>query len=190
MADVNSFCFTPFPELNTERLLLRKIQWSDQNLLFKIHTDIINRKYIATPPPQDIQDTRKFITKILNGMEKDEWVYWVISLKNKVDLIGTICLWGFSEDKYTAELGYELLPEYQRKGLMSEAYKSIEEFAFSNINLEALEAYTHVKNSASSRLLEKFNYTLNQKKSHYHNLTTGDKMNIYFLQNKLTHKDN
>ena len=35
-------------------------------------------------------------------------VTWGITRKESNDLIGTICLWNFSADKKTAEVGYDL----------------------------------------------------------------------------------
>ncbi len=57
-----------------------------------------------------------------------------------------------------AEIGYELLPGYQGKGLMQEAASKVLEFGFQHIGLDSLEAYTHTENQSSTRLLEKLNF--------------------------------
>lgn len=66
------------------------------------------------------------------------------------------------KNKY-AEVGYELLPNFQGKGFMSEALNSIIDFAFTNLKIETIEAFTNYQNARSRKLLEKLNFKLNDK---------------------------
>ena len=157
---MDKFNFTPFPVLTTERLTLRCLELSDDQLLFKLRSDKVVNKYIVRPKQKNIEEIRGFITKVKNGIENNEWIYWVITIKDDPSLIGTICLWNFSEDKTVAEIGYELDPAFQGKGIMSEALKKIIDFAFQDIKLKSIEAYTHKDNDDSTKLLQKFNFKL------------------------------
>ena len=152
--------FTPFPKLTTERLTLRRLELSDDNVLFKLRSDNEVNKYLVRPIPKDNEEVRALISKINNGINNKEWFYWVITLKENPVLIGTICLWNFAADKTTAELGYELFPDFHGKGIMSEALKKIIQFGFNEVELNALEAYTHKKNQSSTKLLQKYNFVL------------------------------
>ena len=76
-------------------------------------------------------------------------------------LIGTICLFDFSDDNLKAEIGYELLPEFQGKGIMQEATSKVIDFGIQRIGLNLIKAYTHSENQSSTRLLEKFNFKKN-----------------------------
>jgi ribosomal-protein-alanine N-acetyltransferase len=76
-------------------------------------------------------------------------------------LIGTICLFDFSGDNLKAEIGYELLPDFQGKGIMQEAISKVINFGIQHIGLNSIEAYTHAENQSSTRLLEKFNFKKN-----------------------------
>jgi ribosomal-protein-alanine N-acetyltransferase len=142
---MNKFNFTPFTVLTTERLTLRCLELSDDKQLFRLRSNKIVNKYIVRPKQKDIKEIRAFISKIINGINNNDWIYWVISLKHDPTLIGTVCLWNFSEDKTVAEIGYELDPALQGKGIMSEALKKIIEFAFRDIELISILAYTHKK---------------------------------------------
>ncbi len=150
--------FTPFPILTTERLILRCLEVSDDQQLFKLRSNKRVNKYVVRTIQKNIKEIRAFISKINNGINNNEWIYWVITLKESPKLIGTICLWNFSEEKSVAELGYELDPAFQRKGIMSEALKKIIEFGFQEIELDAIEAYTHKNNNNSTKLLQKYNF--------------------------------
>lgn len=72
--------------------------------------------------------------------------------------VGTICLWNFSPENDSAEVGYELLPAFQGKGYMQEALAKVIEFGFEELALPALTACVHAENEASIRLLEKFDF--------------------------------
>ena len=157
---MNKFNFTPFPVLTTERLTLRCLEVSDDKELFMLRSNIIVNQYIVRPKQKDIKEIRAFISKINDEINNNEWIYWVISLKDDPTLIGDICLWNFSDEKTVAEIGYELDPAFHGKGIMSEALEKIIAFAFRDIELISIEAYTHKKNDDSTKLLRKYNFKL------------------------------
>ena len=79
-------------------------------------------------------------------------------------MIGTVCLWNFSEDKRYAEIGYELLPTYFGNGYMDETIKEVVKFGFETIELQTIEAFTHYGNASSIKLLEKNKFILQEKR--------------------------
>ena len=152
-----------FSPINTERLLLRKLEITDADQVFSLRSDEEVNKFLDRSKAQSIAEANAFITKITNGIEQHEWLYWAIALKNDPSLlVGTICLWNFSADA-VAEIGYELMPGFQGMGIMQEAISAVIEFAFKEIPLKLIKAYTHINNERSSRLLEKFNFTIKTK---------------------------
>jgi len=155
------FNFTPFPELKTERLILRQLTEDDTQEIFFLRTDEGVNRYIERPRPENINDARKFILKINNGIKQNEMIDWAITLKDAHNLIGTICLWNFSKDKTKAEVGFELKPEYQGQGIMNEALKIVLEFGFKRVALASIDAYTHKDNISSILLLKKNNFEQN-----------------------------
>ena len=114
---MNKINFIPFPNLTTERLVLRQLKFEDENEICFLRSDESINKYIDRPKTATNEDARKFIDKINTGIERNDWIYWAITTKENDKLIGTICLWNFSHEKYIAELGFELIPEYQGKGI-------------------------------------------------------------------------
>lgn len=148
--------FTPFPILKTDRLILRQLVITDDNEIFALRSDDNVNRYLDRDPSKSIEDAKYFIQTITENVKKNDSIYWAISLSGK--LIGTICLFEFADDNIKAEIGYELLPSYQGKGLMQEAASKVLEFGFQHIGLNSIEAYTHSENQNSTRLLEKFNF--------------------------------
>jgi len=157
------YSFTPFPELKTERLLLRQLTEADSHDIFFLRTDGGVNRYIERPRPENINDARDFILKTNNGIKQNEMIDWAITLKDAHNLIGTICLWNFSKDKTRAEVGFELKPEYQGRGIMNEALEIILEFGFKTIALASIDAFTHKDNISSIKLLKKNNFEQNTK---------------------------
>ena len=155
--------FIPFPELKTERLLLRQLTEADSRDIFFLRTDEGVNRYIERPRPENINDARDFILKTNNGIKQNEMIDWAITLKDAHNLIGTICLWNFSKDKTTAEVGFELKPEYQGQGIMNEALKIILEFGFKRVALASIDAYTHKDNISSIMLLKKNSFEENSE---------------------------
>jgi ribosomal-protein-alanine N-acetyltransferase len=92
---------------------------------------------------------------INGGILKRKWIYWAICVQHRPELIGTICLWNFSDDLSTAELGYELHPDFHGMGYMDEAVKQVIQYSFETLGISRLDAYTHRENIRSTRLLEK-----------------------------------
>lgn len=83
-----------------------------------------------------------------------EGITWGICLQEKpLQLVGTIGLWKIIKEHYRAEIGYMLLPEYFRRGIMKEAINAVTAYAFNGIGLHSIEANINPANEASERLL-------------------------------------
>lgn len=148
------------PVLETTRLRLSMPRRSDDLAFFKIRSNPEIYRFIDKQPFKTINEARNFIQKITEGISKKEIFFWGISLLENVEPIGSICLWNIDVESSCAELGYELLPRYQGQGIMSESLLAVINYAFKELDLRKLEAFTHRENKASTKLLEKFDFTL------------------------------
>jgi len=148
--------FTPFPILKTYRLVWRQPATTDDVPIFALRSNENVNKYLDRNPSRSIADAQSFIAAVNQNIEKNNAVYWAITLNDQ--LIGTICLFGFSDADNTAEIGYELLPDYQGKGFMREALRAVIQYGFEHTGLHAITAYTHCENQSSTKLLEQFNF--------------------------------
>ena len=145
----------------TDRLILRTLTEFDSYEVLGIRSHPVINQFLHRDPPKNTFEALDFILNIQRKSANGEIFFLGIALQNKPELIGTICLWNFSGDRKTAELGYELLPEYHGKGIMSEAVTFILNFGFEDLNLSNIEAFTNKNNLNSIQLLQKFNFTLN-----------------------------
>lgn len=174
--------FLSFPEIKTERLLLRKIQESDAPVILYLRSDETINQFIERPEnrkTKTLEQALKFIKDITEDFENNKSVTWGIVYNNQPEIIGTICLWNFSESHTVAEVGYGLCPVFQNKGIMTEVLKSIIDFGFNELKLDKIEAFTHIKNENSRKLLEKCGLQLMQDRK---DLDNGSNV-IYELVN-------
>jgi ribosomal-protein-alanine N-acetyltransferase len=147
--------FISFPDLITDRLILRQIKLEDENEIFALRSDERVNKYLDRPIANTIDDARQHINRLNEGMANEESIAWAITLNNSDKLIGTICFWKISKEHRKAEIGYELLPGYQGKGIMQEALPIIIEYGFKKIKFHSIEAELSPENLRSVKLLEK-----------------------------------
>src|SRR6478735_7553630 len=133
--------FAPFPILTTERLTLRQLLISDEQEIFTLRSDSEINKYLDRQPSNTIDDARNFINRVTENINKNASIYWAITLSDKNILVGTICLFGFSDENDKCEIGYELLTNFQGQGIMREASEKVIEYAFNTIKVQKIEAF-------------------------------------------------
>lgn len=152
--------FTSFPELETTRLRIRKLSEADLQEILFLRSDRTNNKYIRRQKTKTAKEALDFILRIDKDITEGRSLYWAISLHGNPKLIGVICLWNFSIDHRIAEIGFELMPLFQHRGIMQEAVSSVLSYAFEQMSLQMIEAFTHKKNKKSIRLLERNGFRL------------------------------
>ncbi len=150
--------FTPFPILTTERLTLRQLVVNDEQEIFTLRSDREINKYLDRQVSNTIDDARNFINKVNENINKNDSLYWAITLRDRNLLVGTICLFGFSDGNGKCEIGYELLTNFQGQGIMKEAAEKVINYAFNTIKVQKIEASLHRNNLSSIKLLDKFSF--------------------------------
>ncbi|WP_336958720.1 GNAT family N-acetyltransferase [Chryseobacterium contaminans] len=156
-------------KLETERLVLKEINEAHTADILRIRSNEITNQYVKRRSPKTNYDALEFILHIKKETQNKEVAFWGISYKGSWNLIGTICFWNFSQDKKTAEVGYELLPDYHRKGIMSEALSAVVEYGFNKLELQEIIAITNRFNENSKKLLLKHHFILEEGKKDEHN---------------------
>ncbi len=143
------------PTLITERLTLRPLSVNDATEILLLRSNSEINKYLDRKPSETIEEALHFIKIIL---ENSETFYWAITKTGEAQLIGTICLFDFSNDKDKCEIGYELRTEFQGQGIMLEATKNVIEYAMETLGVKSIDAFTHKDNQSSTSLLQKLNF--------------------------------
>ncbi|UQD56847.1 GNAT family N-acetyltransferase [Flavobacterium sp. K5-23] len=150
-----SLNFSPFPNIETERLLLRRVDKKDVNEIFELRSNIETMKYIPRPIVKSIEEALEHIANIDEKIKANEGINWAITLKNDTRLIGIIGHYRIKPEHFRAEIGYMLLPEYNGKGIVTEAVNEVVNYGFNTMNLHSIEAIISPDNLASEKVLQK-----------------------------------
>ena len=145
--------FSPFPVLETERLLLRQLRNSDTADVFVMRSDPEVMQYIPRPLAVSHADAAALIEMMNDFIENGEKINWAITEKSSGKVIGMIGFPNLKPEHFRAEVGYTLSKAWHRQGIMREALACVLKYGFEHMNLHSIEAITDADNTASGSLL-------------------------------------
>jgi len=158
------FNFSPFPIIETERLILDLLTDKDVNEVFELRSNPETMKYIPRPLVKNNDEALAHIKMILDKIETNEGINWAIRLKGNPKLIGIIGFYRLQPENYRAEIGYMTLPQFYGKGYVPEAVKRLIKYGFDDLKLHSIEAVIAPENYASEKVLQKCGFT---KEAHF-----------------------
>ena len=147
--------FNPFHNLETERLILRRVDNNDIKEVLALRSNAETMKYIPRPLLKNDEDALAHIAMIDEKIESNEGINWAITIKGDPKLIGVIGHYRIQKEHYRAEIGYMILPEYNGKGIVTEAVREAVKYGFEVMKLHSIEAVIEPGNLASAKVLEK-----------------------------------
>lgn len=148
------------PRIETNRLLLRKVQEVDVKDIFDcwMQDEDVSR-YMCWKASGDIAETQSFVQFELEQIENEKWNRWIIELKETGRIIGT-CLVFYNEDDDEShwDVSYNLGKKYWGNGYITEAMKEVMRFAETELGMEeCVTAYAKV-NTSSANVLHKLGF--------------------------------
>lgn len=153
---LNENIFAGLPQLQTERLVLRRLTMNDAPDIFEYASDEDVARYVGWEQHKTIDDSIQFLNRVVPTYEdpaNKEWT-WGVMLKENGKLIGACGIWGKPQHA-RAEVGYVIGRAYWGQGLVPEAVREILRFGFEELKLNRIEAMCHPNNLASARVMEK-----------------------------------
>ena len=153
--------FDPFPDLVTDRIILRKLCVEDAPEVFVLRSNSLINKFINREPAKNNKDAEEWILMVLEQEKNGNSINWAITLKGESKLIGSICLWNIERELERAEVGYSLHVDFFAKGIMNEVLEKVLSYGFEKMKLKRIDAYTHKENVASLKLLKRHKFERN-----------------------------
>ena len=146
-----------FPVLNSERLKLRQIMQEDLENIFNglSHPEVI--KYYGVSY-KTIEETQGQIDWYKQLEENKTGIYWAICSFDNSIFYGAGGLNNIDKANKKAEIGFWLLPEFWKKGLMQEAFPLICKYGFNHLNLHRIEGFVESKNLSCKKSIEKMEF--------------------------------
>lgn len=147
--------FSQLPQLETARLILRKMTIEDAQDLYEYAKDPQVSKYTLWQPHKSMDESINFLKYVINNYEKHNVENWGMVHKQTDKFIGT-CGYFLWEPEYSrAEIQYAMSDKYSGMGLMTEAVNEVIKFGFEKMRLNRISAKCMIENVASERVMQK-----------------------------------
>jgi ribosomal-protein-alanine N-acetyltransferase len=147
-----------FPTRQTPDLRLREILPVDAPAIQQIRSNPEILEFMDRESLESSQAAKAFIRTLSENFCAGKGVYWGLAFKSSGELIGTGGFHRWERATSEAEIAYELLPQYWRRGFISQALREMLEFGFCAMELQKIVANVNPQNVASRCLLEKFDF--------------------------------
>lgn len=146
-----------FPELKTERLLLRRFRQSDLENVYQglSHPDVI--KYYGVNYTS-LEDTQRQLEWFWENEKNQTGIWWAVCSPDDKIFYGGGGLSSMSMEHRKAEIGFWLLPQHWGKGIMPEAMPLIFDYAFQHLNLHRIEGLVESDNEICKKAVRKLNF--------------------------------
>ena len=143
------------PILQTDRLTLRLIEMQDAQALFEIASDenVTEYTYMITLH-ESIDDTEKWIERILDLYEKDGVIPFVVVDTHTHEILGCCFAW-YLVKHARMDVGYFYKKSSWGNGFATEALQALIQFLCTSTNCVRIEATCDPENKASAKVLEK-----------------------------------
>ncbi|MCB2201062.1 GNAT family N-acetyltransferase [bacterium] len=145
--------------LTTDRLILRELLESDFDALFRILGDpVVLEHYDAVA---DEEMTRRWLTGIRTGYERDGHSFFAVELPAEGEIIG-ICglLMQPFEGKVYQEVAYLLAQQWWGRGYATEAARAVRDEGFERFGYDHLISVIEPANAPSVRVAERIGMIL------------------------------
>ncbi len=144
--------------LETDRLRLRELTQADVAAIFHCLSNEEVTRYYGQEPFIEKQQAEQLIQHFDKNYEEKRGIRWGIELKETGEVMGTIGYHLWSDPHKRAEIGYEIHPDYWRKGYTKEAIQQVINYGFEHMNLQRIGAVVYLENEASNQLLLKLGF--------------------------------
>ncbi|MFW9910419.1 MAG: GNAT family N-acetyltransferase [Candidatus Thorarchaeota archaeon] len=149
---------SPFPILETNRLVIRQLTIDDSENWFKNLSDDEVAVLIGMEPLENVEESKSIIVSFILRYEKKNGMAWAIILKEDESFIGTCSYEKIDSHNLSGEIGYDLLKKYWGHGFMTEALSAIIDYGFESLGLNRIEAHTAAINQSSRNLLRRLGF--------------------------------
>lgn len=150
----------------TERLILRELEYADESDLFEMDSDPEVHLYIENNPVKSIDEITKVIEMLKRQYLENGIARWAVVDKETSECVG------WSGLKYLKgplnnhndfyELGYRFKKKHWGKGFATESSIAILDYGFKNLEVGSIYAITDPRNLNSQKVLTKLGFTFQE----------------------------
>ena len=146
----------------TERLILREIEYTDEIDLFEMDSDPDVHQFIDQNPVKSIAEITEVINMLKLQYQENGVARWAVVDKITMKCIGWSGLKFFKTElnnhSHFYELGYRLKKKHWGKGFATEAAIAVLNYGFEKLQLKTIYAITDPENRNSKKVLTKLGF--------------------------------
>ena len=160
--------------IETQRIILRQFKEEDALDMFNnwASDDEVTR-YLTWPTHSDIEVSKTILKMWIDEYSSQENYNWAIEIKGNGSVVGAIGLMNIDNDIENCEIGYCISGDLWNKGIMTEAFSAVINFAFKEVGFERITGRHHVDNVASGQVMEKCGLKYEGTLRKIHKINTG-----------------
>ncbi|WP_100065551.1 GNAT family N-acetyltransferase [Miniphocaeibacter massiliensis] len=143
-------------ELETERLLLRRITKEDAKYAFEnwMSDDEVT-KYLRWENHKSVEESLEIISSWIEEYNSNQVYHWTIVLKEINEPIGMIGVIELDKKTEKVHIGYALGRAWWNNGIMTEAFQRIIKFLFEEVEVNRIESLHDPNNPGSGIVMKK-----------------------------------
>ena len=150
--------FSEIPYIETERLVLRKIEETDADSLSELaHSPNVYRYLPTFLFEQKYEDVHEVIRRLYDECFKESIILGVFM---EEEFCGLAEIYGYRENTHKASIGCRFLEQWWGKGVATETVDALVRYLTQETGIEIITASTMVENKSISRVVEKNSFLL------------------------------
>jgi RimJ/RimL family protein N-acetyltransferase len=146
-----------WPASNPSEVIMANLELQSERLVFRLQspTDVLS--WVATLAPEVRSEISPlWLERIRNLSEPDPWYcMFDIWLRDREQIVGQCGFKGPPDEDHAVEIAYGIEPEFQNRGIATEAVFALIDYAYSQENVVTILAHTREDGHASQRVLQK-----------------------------------
>jgi [ribosomal protein S5]-alanine N-acetyltransferase len=154
-----TFDFSRFPILTTERLRLRQLTHDDADAIVALFGSPEVLRFL-NQPPTDTPEKAIGLIDWLNALYEKHEPQWAITLNGDDRLIGTCGTIAWDRDNRHIDIGYHVLPSQWGNGYATEATRAVVRWCFEHMDIHRIQADCTDGNIGSERVLLKCGFKI------------------------------
>ena len=161
-----------FPELTTQRLLLREIRANDFASFHSLFKDKECNEHIQIGWAQPAE-ARKYFLSFRDRFGEGRGIRWSLVLRESGEWIGNLGFHNVREGQNCIEAGIQIVSSRWRGGYGSEAFQGALDWVLTETRYRTVDAWTAEGNSAAQAMLRGRGFSNTGEKKPFHALTVA-----------------
>lgn len=152
--------FSVYPIIEGDDILLKKIEFTDLDAFFQIHSSDAVYAYIPGKARKNIDTVKNMIDHYERDFNKKKMVFLGIYTKStEPTLVGIVEIFDINQTVNSVTIGYRLHPSYWGKGIATKATKLLTKYLFEIIEVNRIQAFVMTENIKSAEVLMRNAFT-------------------------------